>query len=123
MLKEIFESKLTNSSNSVNEDELNYLDQFVVMILPEQKSAMLLSMFGFFTKYPVVKSKKELGNDLAEKIGKFNKDKTESKVVKVEIKEVEGMELLVLHCEFTDGKNKLKLKYTINSGNLKIVEE
>jgi len=122
MLKEIFESKLTNSSNSVNEDEINYIDQFVVMILPEQKSAMLLSMFGFFTKYPVVKSEKELG-DLANKIAKFNKDKTESKVTKVEIDEAQGMELLVLHCEFNDGKNKLKLKYTINSGNLKIVEE
>ena len=107
----------------VNEETIDYIDQFVTEILPEQGSAMVLSMFGFFTKYPIVKSEKELGEDLANKIKKFDKEKMTAMVEKVELSESEGIQILTLHAHYKDGKNDLKLKYTISQGNMKVDEE
>jgi len=123
MLDRIIEKIETKKETKIDEAKINYQDQFVVELLPEQKAVMLLSMFGFFTKYPVVKSEKELGADLASKVAKFNKDKLDKSVEKVELKEANGIMILVLHCHFTDGKNELKLNLSISNGDIDIVEE
>jgi len=126
MLKQILEkieTKKDVKESKINEEIINYQDQFVVELLPEQKSAMLMSMFGFFTKYPVVRSEKELGADLANKIAKFDKEKLEKLVEKVEITEANGIMILVIHAHFKDGKNELKLKFSVSNGDMKVVED